>query len=91
MTDIFEKYKDYIIFTSIKQEIPVTYFKHNKLYIGIHTNKTEYLRYVCDARFLYKNCPEDKIIGNIFCAHKHSAGCKNEFCLTFVYFIDNFF
>ena len=66
MTDIFEKYKDYIIFTSIKQEIPVTYFKHNKLYIGIHTNKTEYLRYVCDARFLYKNCPEDKIIGNIF-------------------------
>lgn len=65
MMDIFEKYKDYIIFSSLKQEFPNNYFRYENYYISIQTNKSEYLKYVFDARLLCQKCREEDIIGHL--------------------------
>lgn len=63
--DMFEKYKDYVIFTSLKNELSVSYFMYNGNYIAIYTNRPDKLGFAFEPRFLYGNCETDKIIGQL--------------------------
>lgn len=63
--NIFEKYKDYVIFTAVKNDLPVIYFLYDEKYIAIYTNCPDKLGFVFVPHFLYEDCEKDKIIGNL--------------------------
>ena len=63
--NIFEKYKDYVIFSSIKKELSIVYFTYNENYVAIHTNRPEWLNWAFDSNFLCNNCKNGNLIGKI--------------------------
>lgn len=63
--EIFEKYKNYIVFTSLKKELSVCYFKYNNIYVAIHTNRPDKLGTAFSKTFLYQYCELNKIVGNL--------------------------
>lgn len=70
--NIFEKYNDYVVFTSLKKDLSVFYFMYNGNYVAVHTNRPDKLEVAFDTRFLCQNCESDKVIGNILvCFDEH--------------------
>ena len=71
--NIFEKYKEYVVFTSLKKELSVFYFLYENNYVAVYSNRPDKLELVFDTRFLFQNCDAaNKIIGKlIVCYEEH--------------------
>lgn len=65
--NLFEKYKDYVVFTSLKKELHCLNFKYNDSYIAIYTNQPDKLKLVFDEKCLFQNCDVDvnNVIGKL--------------------------
>lgn len=66
MKDIFEKYRDYIVFTPIKRDNIILYLKYDNGFIKVNTNNNTIVKQVYDHRYIFNEISNnDKIIGEI--------------------------
>ena len=88
--NVFDKYKDYIVFTSLKKELEIVYFKYHDDKVAVYTNRPDKLEFAFDKRFLYQDCDRSKVIGTIMVyfdehlfekRYDHNAYTDGEFVL----------
>lgn len=61
--DVFEKYKNYVVFTALKKDLLCTYVMYDHNYVAVYTNRLDMVKVAFDNNYLFESCDHDKIIG----------------------------